>query len=97
MKNNPLSKRKEAVALSYNLHKQNAPKVIAKGKGLVADNIIDKALESGIPIQEDPTLVELLSTLNLQEEIPENLYAVVAEIFAFIYQIDEKYGKEEKD
>ncbi|MFG6148930.1 EscU/YscU/HrcU family type III secretion system export apparatus switch protein [Halobacillus sp. B23F22_1] len=83
-------KRKQAVALGYKTEQQSAPHVLAKGKGYVADNILEKAKEEGIPIQEDSTLVELLSQLNIHEQIPEELYHVVAEVFAFIYRTDQE-------
>jgi flagellar biosynthesis protein len=86
-------KRKEAVALSYEATKNDAPKVIAKGKGLVADNILEKAKENNIPIQEDASLIELLSKLNINDSIPEELYHAVAEVFAFVYRADKEVGK----
>lgn len=86
-------KRKEAVALSYEATKNDVPKVIAKGKGIVADNILEKAKENNIPIQEDPTLIELLSKLNINDSIPEELYQAVAEVFAFVYRTDKEVGK----
>lgn len=88
MKQDRKVKRKEAVALSYDVSKDLAPRVVAKGKGDVAGNILEKAKEFNIPIQEDPTLVELLGQLEINEKIPEELYQAVAEIFAFIYRID---------
>ncbi|UOQ93206.1 EscU/YscU/HrcU family type III secretion system export apparatus switch protein [Halobacillus shinanisalinarum] len=90
------NKRKEAIALGYQTEKDQAPKVLAKGKGIIADNILDKAKESNIPVQEDATLVELLSELNINEQIPEDLYHVVAEIFAFIYRADQEGEKNHK-
>jgi flagellar biosynthesis protein len=90
---NEKHKRKEAVALSYEVTKNDAPKVIAKGKGLVADNILEKAKENNIPIQEDPTLIELLSKLTINDSIPEELYQAVAEVFAFVYRTDREVGK----
>ncbi|MDQ0175838.1 EscU/YscU/HrcU family type III secretion system export apparatus switch protein [Bacillus chungangensis] len=83
-------KRKEAVALSYQSEQQQAPIVVAKGKGLIADNILEKAKEYQIPIQEDPSLVELLGQLNIHEAIPNELYEAVAEVFAFVYRMDQK-------
>ncbi|GIN37545.1 EscU/YscU/HrcU family type III secretion system export apparatus switch protein [Heyndrickxia oleronia] len=80
--------RKQAIALQYQSDKQKAPTVIAKGKGLIADQIIDTAKEKQIPIQEDRNLVELLGQLNINESIPEELYEAVAEVFAFIYRLD---------
>lgn len=85
--------RKEAVALTYDLNKSDAPILAAKGKGLVADEIIKRAKENEIPIQEDASLVEVLSKLDINEQIPENLYQAVAEIFAFIYRADQSMKK----
>lgn len=65
-----------------------APVVVAKGKGLIADRILDAALEHGIPIQEDAALVEVLSKLDLDQQIPTELYDLVAEILTFIYRSD---------
>jgi len=80
--------KKQAVALSYDETKDPAPKVVAKGIGDVAKEIIEIAKENNIPIQEDPTLVEMLSELEINQTIPEELYEVVAEIFAFIYKVE---------
>lgn len=88
--------RKEAIALNYNPENNNSPKVIAKGKGKIADNIVEKAVQSDIPIYEDKNLVELLGQLDLNEAIPEELYEVVAEVFAFIYRLDRNYDTRTK-
>ncbi|SHN16008.1 EscU/YscU/HrcU family type III secretion system export apparatus switch protein [Gracilibacillus kekensis] len=85
--------RKRAAALQYDFESDDAPKVTATGKGYVAEEIIEKAKANNVPIQSDPTLVELLSQLNINENIPEELYQVVAEVFAYIYQVDQKVGK----
>ena len=82
-------KRKKAVALRYNQEQNHAPKVVATGKGLIAENVIEKAKENNVPILEDESLVELLAELNINETIPEELYQAVAEVFAFIYQADQ--------
>ncbi|SER06004.1 flagellar biosynthesis protein [Gracilibacillus ureilyticus] len=82
--------QKKAAALHYDPSKEQAPRVTAVGKGYVAESIIEKALENNVPIQSDPTLVELLSQLEINETIPEELYQVVAEVFAYIYQVDQK-------
>ncbi|WP_312471388.1 FlhB-like flagellar biosynthesis protein [Neobacillus sp.] len=87
------TKQIQAVALSYETSKQMAPKVVAKGKGNVANNIIEKAKKHQVPIQEDPSLVELLSQLQINEAIPEQLYDAVAEVFAFIYSVDHQHSK----
>lgn len=85
-----IKKRKQAAALSYDQSAAEPPKVTALGKGLVAEKIIEKATEHNVPIVEDPSLVELLSQLNINETIPEELYQAVAEVFAFIYQLDQQ-------
>lgn len=82
--------RKEAVALKYDVDTTTAPVVVAKGKGQVADNILQKAKDHDVPIQEDPTLVQLLGELDINDSIPENLYNAVAEVFAFIYNVDKE-------
>lgn len=84
--------RKEAIALSYNPNENSSPKVIAKGKGKIAENILDKAGLNNVPIYEDSNLVELMSQLDLNEAIPEDLYEAVAEVFAFIYRLDEQHS-----
>jgi len=95
MKNkNEFMEKKEAIALTYQSEKQSAPIVSAKGKGFIADNIIQKAKEHKIPIQEDPNLIQLLGKLDINETIPEELYEAVAEVFAFIYKVDQKVGKD---
>ncbi|MDD9147079.1 MULTISPECIES: EscU/YscU/HrcU family type III secretion system export apparatus switch protein [unclassified Sporolactobacillus] len=83
-------KKKQAVALNYEHGKDEVPYVSAKGEGELAKKIIAKAKEYNIPIQEDAALVSMLSELNLNEIIPAELYGAVAEIFAFLYQMDEQ-------
>jgi len=92
-----VEKRKEAVALRYDEKQADAPTVIAKGKGQVADQILKEAMGHQIPIQEDPSLVELLSKLNINDKIPEELYKAVAEVFAFIYQADKQASNKKKE
>ncbi|RTR35564.1 EscU/YscU/HrcU family type III secretion system export apparatus switch protein [Robertmurraya yapensis] len=84
--------RKEAIALGYDSGQDEAPRVLAKGTGLVADNILEKAVGHDVPIQEDASLVELLGKLNINETIPEELYQAVAEVFAFIYRTNKEVG-----
>ena len=78
---------KEAASLKYDQNKSNAPKVTAKGKGAIAQNIIDVAKEHNIPIKKDEDLLQMLSQIEINEEIPAELYKAVAEIFSFIYGI----------
>ncbi len=82
-----MDKKLKAAALKYEKFKNNAPKIVAKGKGYIAEKIIEIAKENNIPIKEDPDLIEMLYKLDIYEEIPEELYKVVAEIFAYIYKI----------
>ncbi|GGF80448.1 flagellar biosynthetic protein FlhB [Paenibacillus albidus] len=79
---------KKAVALKYTPGQQDAPLVIAKGQGAVADMILQKAKENGVAVQEDAALVEVLSKLDLDQQIPPELYQLVAEILSFVYQSD---------
>lgn len=84
------NKVKKAVALKYEKSKDRAPRVTAKGARKIAERIIELAREKGIPITEDPDLVGALMKLDLQDQIPEELYKVVAEILAFAYRINRK-------
>ena len=77
-----------AVALHYDW--QGAPRITAKGTGVVADSILELAREHGVPIHEDPALVTVLSQISLGEEIPEDLYLAIAEVLAFVYRLAEK-------
>ncbi|MGX4586573.1 EscU/YscU/HrcU family type III secretion system export apparatus switch protein [Paenibacillus chitinolyticus] len=87
---------RKAVALKYAPGEQKAPTVIAKGKGKVAEAIVEKARESGVPVQEDASLVEVLSKLELDQEIPGELYQLVAEVLSYIYRSDNRM-KEMRD
>jgi len=82
------SRQKRAAALKYQPKSDNAPKVIARGKGKVAEKIIEIAREHNIYIHNDPDLIEVLSQLDLSEEIPPELYVVVAELLAFVYSLN---------
>jgi len=84
---------KEAVALKYSPEKNNAPEVIAMGKGEIAEQIVKKAKENDVPIYQDEKLAQTLSRLKIGEEIPPELYDVVAEILIFIGRIDQEYGE----
>ncbi len=80
----------KAAALKYERGSDNAPRVVATGRGEIAKRIIEIAREHGIPIHHDPDLVEVLTTLELYEEIPPELYRAVAEILAYIYMVTKK-------
>lgn len=77
-----------AVALRY--EGNGAPKVVAKGKGVIAEQIIAKAKEHKIPMKTDSSLAGLLSNVPLGDEIPRELYLAVAEVLAFAYMLSEK-------
>ncbi|RKP55439.1 FhlB domain-containing protein [Cohnella endophytica] len=83
---------KKAVALKYEPEQGSAPTVIAKGQGVIADEIMRRAQENGIPMQEDSSLVEVLSKLDLNQEIPSELYQLVAEVLSFVYRSDRRAG-----
>ncbi len=80
----------KAVAMRYNKEKENAPRVIAKGEGASAKSIIKIAQLHNIPIQKDEDLIELLSKVELDKDVPEVLYKAVAEIFSFIYKVSKE-------
>ncbi|MDP3176153.1 EscU/YscU/HrcU family type III secretion system export apparatus switch protein [Phenylobacterium sp.] len=75
-------KRALAVALRY--EGKGAPRVIAKGRGLVGERILETAAAHGVPMEHNPALAEALSRVELEEEIPEPLYLAVAEILGFL-------------
>jgi len=80
--------QKKAVALKYDSDIAGAPKVTAKGKGRVAEKIIELAKKHDIPIKDDPDLIEILSSLEINEEIPAEIYVAVAELLAFVYSMN---------
>ncbi len=85
-----MQQAKQAAALTYDAGKDRAPRVAAKGSGFVAEKIIELAVKHGIPIRNDPALVQILSKLDIDEAIPPDLYQAVAEVLAFVYQMNEK-------
>ena len=82
-------RRSLAVALKY-APGDSAPTVVAKGRGLIADEIIARAKEHGFYVHESPELVTLLSQVNLDDHIPPGLYVAVAELLAWLYQLEEQ-------
>ena len=81
----------KAVALKYDEKKDRAPMVIAKGKGNTAEKIIDIAKDNNVPLYENKNLVQILETLDLETEIPPELYHAVAEVLAFIYRLNGRF------
>lgn len=86
----PFDKNKLAVALEYEIGKDEAPRVSAKGKGFIAEQIISLAREHGIEIREDADLALLLSKLDINTPIPLEAYAAVAEILSYIYKANDR-------
>jgi flagellar biosynthesis protein len=79
--------RREAVALSY-METEAAPRVVAKGRGLIAEEIIKKAKEHGVYVHESPELLSVLMQVDLDGQIPSQLYLAVAELLAWLYRIE---------
>jgi len=90
---NPAEPRRAAVALKYDAATDSAPKVIAKGRGLVAEKIMALARAQGIPMREDPDLVQMLTQIDLDQEIPPSLYKIIAELLAFVYRLNQSYQR----
>lgn len=86
------SEPKQAVALSYD--GRNAPKIVATGEGLIAEEIIALAKANGVYIHQDPHLSHFLQLLELGEEIPKELYLLIAELIAFVYMLDGKFPEQ---
>lgn len=80
-------RNKRAVAVKYTSD-QRAPKVTAKGKGYVADNIVNAGINNAVPVYKNQTLVNMLMAVELDREIPPEMYAAVAEVLAYVYRID---------
>ena len=80
-----------AAALKYNEESGYAPKLVAKGQNELAEKIIAIAKENGILIKQDKDLVAVLNSLELDEQIPLEIYSIVAEIFAMLYNMNKKY------
>jgi flagellar biosynthesis protein len=89
-----MEKTPKAVALKYDQKKDKAPKVIAKGRGEIAEKIIEIAKACNLPLYEDKNLVQILEALDLEAEIPPDLYRAVAEVLAFIYRLNGRTGIE---
>jgi flagellar biosynthesis protein len=83
--------RPSAVALSYQPG-QSAPKVVAKGYGLMAERIVEQARGAGVFVHDEPELVHLLMQLDLDQQIPETLYRAVAELLAFVHFLEQQAG-----
>ncbi len=83
-------KRRRAAALKYDQEGGGAPVVVAAGAGLIAQRIIEIAREQGVAVREDPALAEALARLELEQEIPPELFAAVAEVLVWAYSLEKK-------
>jgi len=83
--------RLTAAAIKYDAGKDPAPKVTAKGQGLIAEKIIELARKNNVPIKEDPALAEVLCRLDIDQFIPPELYKAIAEILVFVYSLNEEW------
>ncbi len=88
-------KPKQAIALSYDPN-DNAPRVVASGRGALAERIIEKAQETNVPVHEDTKLADTLSRLEIGDAIPPELYEAVAEILVFVDAMDKIRAKMKK-
>lgn len=89
MKQPALTPQQAAVALTYGKD-QGSPKVVAKGRGLIAQAIIERARQHGVYVHESEDLVGLLMKVELDQEIPPQLYLAVAELLAWLYRLEHK-------
>lgn len=85
-----MDRDKQAVALRYEAKKDRAPEVVGKGRGFLAERILELAREHNIPIRHDKNLLQILSRLDLNQEVPPEIYQVVAEILAFVYRLSNR-------
>jgi flagellar biosynthesis protein len=83
----------QAVALKYDMEQDTAPRVVAKGRGHVAENIMAAAQKNAVPVYQNKTLVNMLMALEIDREIPPELYRTIAEVMAYVYRIDKKAKK----
>jgi flagellar biosynthesis protein len=82
--------RQQAVALRYKPEKDRAPKLVAKGQAYLAEKILELARQHHILVRDDKNLLQILSRLDLNQEIPTEVYKAVAEILAFIYRLSNR-------
>jgi flagellar biosynthesis protein len=88
MAQSPNDRTREAIALAY-LQTDAAPRVVARGKGLIAEQIIARAHEHGVYVHESPELVALLTQVDIDQSIPPQLYLAVAELLAWLYRLEQ--------
>lgn len=89
-------KRPIAIALAYDPDIDDAPKVVAHGKGEMAERILKLAFETGVRVREDADLVQILSAVDIDQAIPSEAFWAVAEILAYVYNANQQVSAEEK-
>lgn len=92
----PVPGKRTAIAVRYDVEKDKAPLILASGRGAVADEILRIADENKIPLYENRELANMLAKLEIDTEIPSQLYVLVAEVLFFVYKLDKMAEKREK-
>ena len=87
------TRRLQAAALQYDQERHEAPVIVAKGSSAVAERIVALAKKHDIPLQRDPELLQILMKLEINQEIPENVFHAVAEVLPMVYKANRKYGE----
>ena len=88
----PGAEEQRAVAIKYDVKNDHAPRVTAKGRSLVADRILAESKKNGRPVDQNNSLVNMLMALEIDREIPPELYRTIAEVLAHVYRIDRHMG-----
>lgn len=96
MSEQEFDRNKKAVAIQYDQSQTNAPKVIAKGAGFIAEQILATAKQHNVPVYQNKTLAAMLMAIEIDREIPPELYQVVAEVLAYIYYVDQQAGRKKQ-
>lgn len=87
------TRRLQAAAMQYDQDRHEAPVIVAKGSSAVAERIIAMAEKHDIPLQRDPELLQILMKLEINQEIPENVFHAVAEVLAMVYKANRNFGE----
>jgi flagellar biosynthesis protein len=95
-KEQPIPGKRTAIAMRYDVEEDKAPLILASGRGAVADEILRIAEENKIPLYENRELADMLAKLEIDTEIPSQLYVLVAEVLFFVYKLDKMAEKREK-
>ena len=90
MEPNQRNPQQQVVALRYEAKKDHAPKMVGKGRGYLAEKILELAKQNNIPIRQDKNLLQIISRLDLNQEVPADVYRAVAEILAFVYRLSSR-------